>query len=1039
MAQRQSYNTVSPPLRPIASPRPTPPSSQGSLDIASPTEEPYYAQSTPSSGAQSPLRGRSLHRIPQKSRLVSRATTRRYTNLDSTQKDWEQPLVNHGLTHATSSEFDPSLLEPLPLDIFRSSLSEELHRAATFDSSIDLKTFGGHRDTFGLFQLRNIHNPFANLPPMFFAQISQYLDTESYKAMRLTCHSWSVAISSARLLRATSVVMLPAEILEQIYATLSPIDFNAARHTCRAWMRTGLEPRLLMLMLKRGGWFRTVAADLKVSASQCNNRSSSIGNDEWFLSKRLATECSVSPGWSGHGVPESQATVTGLRLTSQIDFSQLGVDASHPPTSEESGAGIGFTISTCTNFLLAYASCTIYIYALRRMPYYGSAQPYGGRIGYVTCVVCPDHVLAVSMDTSSQRYAVAALLHDSIGIVHELDLVRFSTPWTAVGHLRNRVGLHDRRQGEVLIPPPSGKQSRQESALSMQATLGTVYSSSRDTLEAVFSKTDSKTFRPRTWTLGDRSHSQQPSDTAFCAHTPLHGGSSTGSFSVYRNLCRVDDAPRSVAICPQRRCVAFGFQRGIELHWIDALTGQDLSRWFSLSDPADHLFFMPTREDADNSRKLRLVSSAATPGLSKNNFESYSSDHHGADNEKHREAAGLNFTNTFPGPATAPEYYTAVPLSDGRHLLLILPGTGELCLVKGKPQSLEAENLIRRFTFVGPTTDGGITIIPHVYTAAAELQWGVRITAAYEDQLWLFMVSPDLFFERKSPNRKSSNIEVLNEEISSTVRIVGVEIASITNLSNLTLDGSTGDLTLWAFSDDGQANIFQLAGSGRKAVQQCVAFSDGTIVSSQDRDGDTIMTDFADSRDADGDVVMADNADCRFEGRDVAMTDVSEPPEDEALKSDATMSSLRDWLLCSVPCFPSCDHRYCRLLLYLDNGTLKQTQDGTNPPGRERTGLERGSNPTTFLRPSAIMRHFSMPGSYPPLPEDEGYASEDNEELSGCRSAIYVPLMSGQWNQKEDSAWAPEYLRAYETGIEDEGLGLDLIELCRCECEIVGN
>jgi hypothetical protein len=36
--------------------------------------------------------------------------------------------------------------------------------------------------------------------------------------------------------------------------------------------------------------------------------------------------------------------------------------------------------------------------------------------------------------------------------------------------------------------------------------------------------------------------------------------------STYRNLCCEDDLPRSVAICPQRRCVAFGCHGGIELH-----------------------------------------------------------------------------------------------------------------------------------------------------------------------------------------------------------------------------------------------------------------------------------------------------------------------------------------------------------------------------------------------------------------------------------------------------------------------------------------
>ena len=37
----------------------------------------------------------------------------------------------------------------------------------------------------------------------------------------------------------------------------------------------------------------------------------------------------------------------------------------------------------------------------------------------------------------------------------------------------------------------------------------------------------------------------------------------------YKGLCSEDDPPRSIAICPQRRCVAFGCQSGIELHCMD--------------------------------------------------------------------------------------------------------------------------------------------------------------------------------------------------------------------------------------------------------------------------------------------------------------------------------------------------------------------------------------------------------------------------------------------------------------------------------------
>lgn len=84
--------------------------------------------------------------------------------------------------------------------------------------------------------------------------------------------------------------------------------------------------------------------------------------------------------------------------------------------------------------------------------------------------------------------------------------------------------------------------------------------------------------------------------------------------TLYASLCSVDDMPRSVALCPQRRCVAFGCSSGIELHWVDALTGQDLNRRFPLTAPSDYLYFLPPRAGVDSAKKLRLISSAGRPG-----------------------------------------------------------------------------------------------------------------------------------------------------------------------------------------------------------------------------------------------------------------------------------------------------------------------------------------------------------------------------------------------------------------------------------------
>jgi hypothetical protein len=42
--------------------------------------------------------------------------------------------------------------------------------------------------------------------------------------------------------------------MQHVLDYLNPKDLNAARHTCRSWMRASLDIGLLGAMLERGGW-----------------------------------------------------------------------------------------------------------------------------------------------------------------------------------------------------------------------------------------------------------------------------------------------------------------------------------------------------------------------------------------------------------------------------------------------------------------------------------------------------------------------------------------------------------------------------------------------------------------------------------------------------------------------------------------------------------------------------------------------------------------------------------------------------------------
>lgn len=81
-----------------------------------------------------------------------------------------------------------------------------------------------------------------------------YLDIDSLNSLRQACRSWDTAIDNVAPPRFPVSYCLPNEIIQQIFQYLPPKAFNAARHTCRDWMRASLEKKLLITQLRRGGW-----------------------------------------------------------------------------------------------------------------------------------------------------------------------------------------------------------------------------------------------------------------------------------------------------------------------------------------------------------------------------------------------------------------------------------------------------------------------------------------------------------------------------------------------------------------------------------------------------------------------------------------------------------------------------------------------------------------------------------------------------------------------------------------------------------------
>ena len=514
---------------------------------------------SPSSGKQSPIGGRALSRTPATN--LESSGSQASTNFEASTRWFSfdntlayQRLLSRDLT-AEPEEIFKTVVEPLPVGVerFRSSLSEELYRASTWenlDDSIDLTRFGEHRDTFAILGLCHLHFRRVELPAEFWQRLLQYLNYDTYLSVRLSCRCWSAAISDAHRFHTLPVAnRLPLEILQSIYERLDLADFNAARHTCRVWMRHSLGIRPLGVRLERGGWGGAALADRELLEQDRGNFLDKV-DLTWLLNKRLATECSLRPGWTGNGLFKSPGArsegdyypTVGLVRTSQTDFSELS-NGCTSNCDDESGAGLHFTVSVCNKFLLVTKGCIIYIYSLRAN--WLHTHQSGGHLSPMTIIVCPQRVLSVSMDSSSNRFAVAALLEGRVGIVCDL------------------------HQGSSPSEHP----------------------------------------------LGPRTPSDPSSQTlptfANASCIPIENGPRC----IYGNLCTDECPPLSVAICPQRRCVAFGCKGGIELHWVDGLTGQDHVRWFKLHAPSDSLYFLPSRPGLDSGKKLRLISSAHHPEL----------------------------------------------------------------------------------------------------------------------------------------------------------------------------------------------------------------------------------------------------------------------------------------------------------------------------------------------------------------------------------------------------------------------------------------
>ncbi|MCJ1391137.1 hypothetical protein MMC18_003999 [Xylographa bjoerkii] len=887
---------------------PSPPPRRGTnTSSSSSTDDSTSGTVSPSSDSESPVRGRSLLLDPHHNHnLISRATARRRAGPSSMDASHNvnfhiaRSPTPYLVPHVKSSASEKTIIEPLRGAGTSSSLvpgrpsqaptfgdTFRLSQASTWEVGLDLSRFRGHRDTFALLDLAGLAVPRRELPREVWACLSPYLDLHAYAALRLTCKSWCRGVTAAwpleergsggqRFLSCRDELSLaqrlPAEVVQMVYWQLEPREFDAARRACRAWMVAGLERGLLEEMCKRGGWGGCVLADRAARRGMIT-----VGTtEEWWLSKRLATECSIAHGWKGNGLdgsggdemgvaqwdgpseqPESttSARISSMRLASHTDFSDLSSGYS---AGSDTGAALHFTVSVCGKFVLVVEGCLIYIYRL-----YGPERSASIHVGFLqpfTSVICPKRVLAVSMDASSQRYAVAALLDDRMGLVCDLDLARFARSRPD----ESRVGTWEMEEQTVRSICAHGLGGRDPSVspLKQDQSSQVAYPQVRQiTYDTPPPATDTT---PDLFLLTKNS---------FSSGIPTE----TGPRYIYRSLCSAEDPPLSVAICPQRRCVAFGCTSGIELHWVDALTGQDLNRWFPLTAPSDFLYFLPPRKGVDSGKKLRLIASAG----SEEQKGSLRSPFGG----KCRTGEGID---GFGDKGRGSKHYKAVPLGDGQMVLFTDPESGMLGL-GGDTANRGPTNLERKVVFEGPTG-----VLPTVYAAGGELRWGVRLAVGYGERVWLFCVPPDVLIGEGRGGSKPTCEVSCQKGPAQPLRIRGLEIGSLEGLVDLAVDSSCGSLTVWAFAAGGMASTWQIDNGRQSRVRKRAVLRNGPVVDLEDSDGDVVMRDApplrSDGYDGAASLFLSEQSDTastsRFEGLTAANERYIETVYDVEMRDD---------------------------------------------------------------------------------------------------------------------------------------------------------
>lgn len=315
------------------------------------------------------------------------------------------------------------------------------------------------------------------------------------------------------------------------------------------------------------------------------------------------------------------------------------------------------------------------------------------------------------------------------------------------------------------------------------------------------------------------------------------------SHDLFPGLCLPKDPPRSVAICPSSVYVAFGCSAGIELHYVDQISGKNLMRWFPLTDPSDVLYFLPSLQPFAPPNKLRLLSSRSEPRKCAwdRDFEKSEKSRLIPCLEKCYEKESDRKRDSMCLAALSPQvdHYGAMPLSDGRHVLFVDPPSGTLCLGTEGPTH-QPGKLLRKILFDPPECISCRNTPPTIYRAGRNLTWGVRVVAIYGSALVLYSLPPDTFadmmhIERAHPATK-------RYKPGWPIHIGGVTFADVDGVIDLAVQTEL-DLAIWVFSEDSLIRTYQISDGTQDTPIQRAIDKNGAVLDMTDDQGDYMMQD----------------------------------------------------------------------------------------------------------------------------------------------------------------------------------------------------